>query len=582
MPGGAAARCASSSREAACRPILETRSPCTSITSSGALAVNAGARRRCSRARQAPTARRAARGRSARSVRSAFARAARVGALDEALDDRSRRSPLDSASPSTSSTPSSRSRSTRPVAASARRAPPADPARGAVPARRSIHINAWCQMARALQRSRGRAGAAGESRQEVGEPHEAPCRALVERRAGADDRRQRLRLLEAHDIFQQLGAERPRSGDPSRQPRDVPWRPSRVRHEVNDDATQARVKSAHRGPPREERREPDDERDPGQAPPRDAVGSEERPGVAPERQDGVVVQHIEHVQRRQRATIARVSRTRSGRERGDAGDRDAAAAKDAGVSGSLQSPIARKSGDRTRTNGCSRHRGPRSMTAQASFSVSHQHSRRSRRTVGCHRSRTSTGGSDRPRSPAVRWLPALAFGDRVPPGVERAAVPPPPGLVRGRRLPVSGNRPRAVSILEMVRSSRRSRFRYRIGIVRGSLKACATRASAAASGAMRSVRRVSSDWMNASTRRCSSSDCASACRSAFADLALERAHAIPQRRGHAVDAVQQVAHRGDALRALADVRETVHVVVEAASSRRSRDARAAAPRRCTG
>ena len=45
----------------------------------------------------------------------------------------------------------------------------------------------------------------------------------------------------------------------------------------------------------------------------------------------------------------------------------------------------------------------------------------------------------RDRRPVGR-LPVLTFCDRVPPHVERAAVPSPPGLVLGRSLPVSGNR----------------------------------------------------------------------------------------------------------------------------------------------
>jgi hypothetical protein len=72
--------------------------------------------------------------------------------------------------------------------------------------------------------ARRRAGVAREFRQEIGQPHEAPCCTLVERRAGADDRRQRICLLEAHDIFEQLSVERPRSQpiDPRREPCDVP------------------------------------------------------------------------------------------------------------------------------------------------------------------------------------------------------------------------------------------------------------------------------------------------------------------------------------------------------------------------
>src|SRR5262245_47889699 len=48
----------------------------------------------------------------------------------------------------------------------------------------------------------------------------------------------------------------------------------------------------------------------------------------------------------------------------------------------------------------------------------------------------------------------------------------------------------------------------------------------------------------------------------LADFPLERAHAIPQSPRHAVDAVQQIAHRRDASRALANVGEAVHVLVE--------------------
>src|SRR6187455_1566609 len=47
------------------------------------------------------------------------------------------------------------------------------------------------------------------------------------------------------------------------------------------------------------------------------------------------------------------------------------------------------------------------------------------------------------------------------------------------------------------------------------------------------------------------------------DLALERADAISQRPRRAIDPVQEIVHRGDAFRALANVGETVHVAVEA-------------------
>ena len=52
-----------------------------------------------------------------------------------------------------------------------------------------------------------RAGATRELRQEIGQPHEAQGRAPIERRAGADDRLQRVGLLEARDVLQELGAE---------------------------------------------------------------------------------------------------------------------------------------------------------------------------------------------------------------------------------------------------------------------------------------------------------------------------------------------------------------------------------------
>ena len=178
-----------------------------------------------------------------------------------------------------------------------------------------------------------RAGVAREPRQEIGEPHEAPCRARIERRTGADDRRQRIRLLEAHDVFEELGAERPRGQpvDPRGETCDVPWRAARVRHEVGDkQSTETRVESANGGSPGEERREPDDERDRRQAPPRDAVGSKERPAVSPDRQGGVVVQQVERIQHGQRQQAGTSEQEEGGRERAGNGDGHAAASKNAG------------------------------------------------------------------------------------------------------------------------------------------------------------------------------------------------------------------------------------------------------------
>jgi hypothetical protein len=117
------------------------------------------------------------------------------------------------------------------------------------------------------------------------------------------------------------------------------------------------------------------------------------------------------------------------------------------VSGSFQSPRARRSGDRRRTRLLAvvmaglRPRSSSDAThaelqgQPATFEPQPQHAGVPSQTGG---PAFEAIGLDR-RTPAR--LPALAFRDCAPPRVQRGPVPSPPPLVRGRRLRVPGDRP---------------------------------------------------------------------------------------------------------------------------------------------
>ncbi len=180
-------------------------------------------------------------------------------------------------------------------------------------------------------------------------------------------------------------------------------------------------------------------RDPGQAPPGDAVGSKARPGVPPERQRDVVVQPVEHVQRQQAGTG---EQEEASREHGNDGERGAATTKNARAFPDRSSrPSPAGAAIEYGRSGCSRSGGP-SGTAHAELQAQPptlepqpQHRRVPPQT---RRPLLEATGGDRQ---LLGRLAMLAFRDRVPPGVERVAVPLPPGLMIGGRLAVTGNRP---------------------------------------------------------------------------------------------------------------------------------------------